>query len=145
MGMASGTQPLAFGHSADAAVDIEGLALLEDHLQKLRDEDNVVMDEDDEAAWDGWDVDSDSSDSDSDGWQEVPDDDEDLHISDSEDEDKPKAKEPPPDADAEPEVDPATRISTLATTKVRRLCSRRAFVSNAGSGCRFSPLLTLRC
>ncbi|KAJ7349373.1 SDA1-domain-containing protein [Mycena albidolilacea] len=118
MGMASGTQPLAFGHSADAAVDIEGLALLEDHLQKLRDEDNVVMDEDDEAAWDGWDVDSDSSDSDSDGWQDVPDDNEDLHISDSEDEDKPKAKEPPPDADAEPEVDPATRISTLATTKI---------------------------
>ncbi|KAJ6513813.1 SDA1-domain-containing protein [Mycena vitilis] len=112
MGMASGTQPLAFGHSADAAVDIEGLALLEDHLQKLRDEDNVVL-EDDEAAWEGWDVDSDSSDSDSEGWLDVEDNDEDLHISDSEDEDNPKDK-PPPDT----EVDPATRISTLATTKI---------------------------
>lgn len=27
MGLASGTQPLAFGHSADAAVDIEGLSV----------------------------------------------------------------------------------------------------------------------
>ncbi|KAJ7043356.1 SDA1-domain-containing protein [Mycena alexandri] len=115
MGMASGTQPLAFGHSADAAVDIEGLALLEDHLQKLRDEENVVMDEDDEAAWDGWDVDSDSSDSESEGWIDVDDGNDDLHISDSEDEDKDKPKEPPLDADA---VDPATRISTLATTKI---------------------------
>ncbi|KAJ6500345.1 SDA1-domain-containing protein [Mycena sanguinolenta] len=116
MGMASGTQPLAFGHSADAAVDIEGLALLEDHLQKLRDEENVVIDEDDEAAWEGWDADSDSSDSDSEGWINVSDDDEHLHISDSEDEDKPKDKEPPPDA--EPAADPSTRISTLATTKI---------------------------
>ncbi|KAJ7771870.1 SDA1-domain-containing protein [Mycena metata] len=115
MGMASGTQPLAFGHSADAAVDIEGLALLEDHLQKLRDEENVVMDEDDEAAWDGWDVDSDSSDSEPEGWIDVEDDNDDLHISDSEDEDKDKPKEPPSNADA---VDPATRISTLATTKI---------------------------
>ncbi|KAJ6547221.1 protein required for actin cytoskeleton organization and cell cycle progression [Mycena capillaripes] len=115
MGMASGTQPLAFGHSADAAVDIEGLALLEDHLQKLRDEDNVVMEEDDEAAWEGWDVDSDSSDSESEGWIDVEDDDGDLHISDSEDEDKPKEPPPPPDAEA---TDPSTRISTLATTKI---------------------------
>ncbi|KAJ7929376.1 SDA1-domain-containing protein [Mycena leptocephala] len=113
MGMASGTQPLAFGHTADAAVDIEGLALLEDHLQKLRDEENVVLEEDDEAAWEGWDVDSESSDSDSEGWMDVEENNEDLHISDSEDEDKPK--EPPPDADA---PDPATRISTLATTKI---------------------------
>ncbi|KAF7338568.1 Protein SDA1 [Mycena venus] len=113
MGMASGTQPLAFGHSADAAVDIEGLALLEDHLQKLRDEENVVMEEDDETAWNGWDVDSESSDSDSDGWIDVPDDDDNLHISDSEDEDKPKEKETAPDTE-----DPTTRISTLATTKI---------------------------
>ncbi|KAJ7093086.1 protein required for actin cytoskeleton organization and cell cycle progression [Mycena epipterygia] len=114
MGLASGVQPLAFGHSADAAVDIEGLALLEDHLQKLRDEENVVMGEDDEAAWNGWDVDSDS-DSESEGWIDVDDNDDNLHISDSEDEDKPK--DPPPDAEANP-VDPATRISTLATTKI---------------------------
>ncbi|KAJ7490049.1 SDA1-domain-containing protein [Mycena galericulata] len=117
MGMASGTQPLAFGHSADAAVDIEGLALLEDHLQKLRDEENVVLEDDDEAAWEGWDVDSDSSDSESEGWIDVDDDDGDLHISDSEDEDKDKPKKPPSDTDADM-VDPAARISTLATTKI---------------------------
>lgn len=93
------------------------LQLLEDHLQKLRDEENVVMEEDDEAAWNGWDVDSDSSDSESEGWIDVDDNDDNLHISDSEDEDKPK--DPPPDAEANP-VDPATRISTLATTKVGR-------------------------
>lgn len=27
MGLANGTKPLAFGHSADAAVDIEGLVV----------------------------------------------------------------------------------------------------------------------
>ncbi|KAJ7231461.1 SDA1-domain-containing protein [Mycena haematopus] len=116
MGMANGTQPLAFGHSADAAVDIEGLALLEDHLQKLRDEENVVIEEDDEAAWAGWDADSDSSDSEPEGWIDVSDDDEVLHISDSEDEDKQKDQEPPPDVEMGP--DPSTRISTLATTKI---------------------------
>ncbi|KAK7023814.1 protein SDA1 [Favolaschia claudopus] len=116
LGMAAGTQPLAFCHSADAAVDIEGLALLEDHLQKLRDEENVVLEEDDEAAWEGWDVDSDSSDSESEGWINVSDDEQELHISDSEDEDKPKEKLPAPDAESAP--DPSTRISTLATTKI---------------------------
>lgn len=29
MGLANGTQPLPFGHSADAAVDIEGLVVNE--------------------------------------------------------------------------------------------------------------------
>ncbi|KAG6910891.1 hypothetical protein DXG01_006574 [Tephrocybe rancida] len=111
MGLASGTQPLPFGHSADAAVDIEGLSLLEDHLQSLRDEEGVVLDdeEDQEAAWDGWDVESDKSDSDSeDEWHNVSEDDNDLVISDSEDEaerEQPKSEAPP-------------RISTLATTKI---------------------------
>jgi protein SDA1 len=86
----------------------------------LRDEENVVLgeDEDNEAAWEGWDVESDSSsDSDSEDWINVDDDDDkDLHISDSEDEDKPKAT--PVDAEMDV-VDPATRISTLATTKVQ--------------------------
>ncbi|KAF7295200.1 Protein SDA1 [Mycena indigotica] len=111
MGIASGSQPLPFGHSADAAVDIEGLALLEDHLQQLRDEENgdVDAEEDDEAAWNGWDVDSDSSDSESEGWINVEDDDQDLHISDSEDEDN-KSTAAPPDGPA--------RVSTLATTKI---------------------------
>ncbi|RDB21213.1 Protein sda1 [Hypsizygus marmoreus] len=110
MGLASGTKPLPFGHSADAAVDIEGLALLEDHLQKLREEDDVEMgDEDDEAAWEGWDLDSDSSDDESEGWLDVPDDDGDLNISDSEDEaEKEKGQQ---------EIS-KTRVSTLATTKI---------------------------
>ncbi|KAJ7074422.1 SDA1-domain-containing protein [Mycena amicta] len=106
MGMASGSQPLPFGHSADAAVDIEGLALLEDHLQQLRNENGEVDEEDEEAAWNGWDVDSDSSESESEGWMDVEDNDDDLHISDSEDDDKPI--EPPA----------AARVSTLATTKI---------------------------
>ncbi|CAK5279508.1 unnamed protein product [Mycena citricolor] len=112
MGLAGGSQPLPFGHSADAAVDIEGLALLEDHLQQLREEDSNVMEEDDEAAWEGWDVDSDSSDSESEGWINVSDNEEDLHISDSDDENEKKPVVPLE------EFDPANRISTLATTKI---------------------------
>ncbi|GLB35212.1 putative protein required for actin cytoskeleton organization and cell cycle progression [Lyophyllum shimeji] len=110
MDLASGSQPLPFGHNADAAVDIEGLALLEDHLQKLRDEEGVVLaDGDDDAAWEGWDVESDSSDDDSDeGWHDVSDDGGDIEISDSEDEAEKATSQP----DAPP------RVSTLATTKI---------------------------
>ncbi|KAF7322718.1 Protein SDA1 [Mycena chlorophos] len=108
MGMANGSAPaLPFGHGADAAVDIEGLALLEDHLQQLRDEENGGgdgMQEDDDAAWNGWDSDSSSSDSASEGWIDVEDDDQDLHISDSDDD----QERPPADS----------RVSTLATTKI---------------------------
>ncbi len=113
--------------------------LLEDHLKKLREEDGVasgVEDEDDEAAWEGWDVESDSDEESSDGWQEVDSDsDGDLEISDSEDEDgkpskkskgKGKAKAKDDDDDMEVEEskeqenpeEAANRISTLATTKV---------------------------
>lgn len=131
MGLASGTQPLPFGHSAEAAIDIEGLAvsliclvyytanilirfqLLEDHLQRLRDEDGVIMNEDDEdeAAWQGWDIESDSSDeSESEGWIDVEDNDNNtLNISDSEDEG---------DKLATGAQNAATRRTTLATTKV---------------------------
>ncbi|OCH95200.1 actin cytoskeleton organization and cell cycle progression protein [Obba rivulosa] len=129
MGMASGSQPLPFGHSAEAAVDIEGLVLLEDHLQKLREEEGAGLggEEDDEAAWDGWDVDSDSDES-SEGWIDVQSDgDSDLEVSDSEDEGdkhpkkgKGKAQddeENPEDA-AVAEESAATRISSLATTKI---------------------------
>lgn len=138
MGIAKGTQPLPFGHSAEAAVDIEGLVLLEDHLRKLREEDGVASDaeeeEDDEGAWEGWDVEEDSSDESEDGWVNVESDSEDLEISDSEDEDgtskkkeKSKAKKKKgeesgdededldKDEDKEPE---AQRVSTLATTKI---------------------------
>ncbi|TBU28964.1 SDA1-domain-containing protein [Dichomitus squalens] len=143
MGMAKGSQPLPFGHSAEAAVDIEGLVLLEDHLKKLREEDGAASgdeDEGDEAAWEGWDVESDSSEESSDGWLDVDSDsDEDIEVSDSEDEDgnkskksrekgKGKAKAGDDDEDAEMDDEDegkedaaegaVKRISTLATTKI---------------------------
>ncbi|KAI0781265.1 actin cytoskeleton organization and cell cycle progression protein [Trametes elegans] len=136
MGIAKGSQPLPFGHSAQAAVDIEGLVLLEDHLKKLREEDGVASGEeaedDDEAAWEGWDVESDSDES-SDGWISVDsDNDNDLDISDSEDEEdkrkkkgKGKAKASQEDEDQEEEKqaqetaeEAVQRISSLATTKI---------------------------
>ncbi|KAF8201579.1 protein required for actin cytoskeleton organization and cell cycle progression [Pholiota molesta] len=117
MGLAGGSTPLPYGHSAEAAVDIEGLSLLEDHLQQLREEEGVDLgDDDDESMWQGWDVESDNSDSDSEDeeWINVDDsDNNDLIISDSEDEAE-KAKAPQGDATSIP-----SRISTLATTKVR--------------------------
>ncbi|KAK7061025.1 Severe Depolymerization of Actin [Paramarasmius palmivorus] len=113
MGMASGNQPLPFGHTANAAVDIEGLALLEDHLQKLREEDGEMNEEDEEAAWNGWDVESDSSEEsdESEGWINVESSDEEfIDVSDSEDEGEKKEQleEPPKEA----------TTSALATTKI---------------------------
>ncbi|KII88862.1 hypothetical protein PLICRDRAFT_40507 [Plicaturopsis crispa FD-325 SS-3] len=124
MGITKGNQPLPFGHSANAAVDIEGLSLLEDHLKKLREEDSNMKsdDEDDEAAWNGWDVESGSSDdsSEDEDWIDVDSDGEDhLDISDSEDEQdgKEKGKERAAEGDGAT-VDDAERTSTLATTKI---------------------------
>ena len=149
MGMAGGSQPLPFGHSTDAAVDIEGLVvcttlcrcnvcvlmlcctqLLEDHLKKLREEEGVESgeeDEDNEAAWEGWDLESDSSEEsdDSGGWIDVESDgDEELEISDSEDEGGKQEKktknqiEDDEKAEATAAESTAARISSLATTKV---------------------------
>ena len=42
--------------------------------------------EDDEGAWEGWDVESDSSEESADGWISVDSDSDDLEVSDSEDE-----------------------------------------------------------
>jgi protein SDA1 len=94
-----------------------------------------MNEEDDAAAWEGWDVetDSDASDSDSEPWHNVDSGGEDnLDISDSEDEDNKKKakgkKKAGKDADedapmeedaAEPSVPAVARISTLAQTKVR--------------------------
>ncbi|KAK0502957.1 SDA1-domain-containing protein [Armillaria luteobubalina] len=119
MGMASGTQPLPFGHSADAAVDIEGLSLLEDHFNKLREEEDVDVDETGDAGWEKWDVESDSSDSESEseGWIDVDDADDQLVISDSEDEGEKKDGENAK-VDEKNSEDVATRVSTLATTKI---------------------------
>jgi hypothetical protein len=89
-------------------------------LQQLREEEGVDLgDDDDESMWQGWDVESDNSDSDSEDeeWINVDDsDNNDLIISDSEDEAE-KAKAPQGDATSIP-----SRISTLATTKVRIIC-----------------------
>ncbi|KDR81427.1 hypothetical protein GALMADRAFT_239316 [Galerina marginata CBS 339.88] len=113
MGLASGNVPLPYGHSAEAAVDIEGLSLLEDHLQKLREEDGVEMnDGDDEAMWQGWDVESESESDEGEEWINV-DDDADLVISDSEDDGPDRIEK---DTELEPSITP--RISTLATTKI---------------------------
>ncbi|KAK7689186.1 hypothetical protein QCA50_007877 [Cerrena zonata] len=133
MGMTAGIKP--FGHGETAAIDIEGLALLEDHLKQLRAEEGVedgMFEDDEAAAWDGWDVDSDSDES-SEGWMDVGSDGSDLDISDSEDEDdskKPKAQKKDADGDVDMDVDmdkegeqedvedSSLRISTLATTKI---------------------------
>ncbi|KDQ14142.1 hypothetical protein BOTBODRAFT_32930 [Botryobasidium botryosum FD-172 SS1] len=133
MGLASGSEPRPFGHGQIAAAGIDGLELLEDELERLRAEDGIEPGDeadDDEAAWDGWDVESDSSeDSDSEGWMDVDDDDdvEDIVVSDSDDE-KPKKpvkgddeKEKNGDEETDP-VEPSEpappRLSTLGTTKI---------------------------
>ncbi|KAG8217346.1 SDA1-domain-containing protein [Butyriboletus roseoflavus] len=123
MEMSSGRQPLPFGHSADAAVDIEGLSLLEDHLKKLREEETGEMEEDGEAGWENWDVETESSESDSAGWIDVSSDDEDLEVSDSEDEKETSSVQARDKAKNVTEADKGTqaqdnRISTLATTKI---------------------------
>lgn len=117
MGIAGGKQPLPFGHTAGAAVDIEGLALLEDHFQALRQEEEGHVEED-EDDMKGWEMDSDSDDesSEEEGWINVDDENEDLVISDSEDEDMDaETKKQKLDELEEAEK----RVSTLATTKVR--------------------------
>ncbi|TFY77045.1 hypothetical protein EWM64_g6967 [Hericium alpestre] len=118
MDMAQGRQPAPFGHGEHAAVDIEGLAMLEDHLKALREEEGVVSgDENESDGWDGWDVESNSSDSSSDsgGWVDVESDgDDNIVVSDSDDEADADAKAAKR-ASVAPEPD---RISTLATTKI---------------------------
>lgn len=119
MGLSEGRQPLPYGHSEVAAVDIAGLALLEDHLKKLREEDTGQADasegEDDEAAWEGWDIETDSeSDSESEDWINVESDRDDLELSDSEDE-TPAKKSEPTEGECQQNQ---TRVSTLATSKI---------------------------
>ncbi|EGN92016.1 hypothetical protein SERLA73DRAFT_191723 [Serpula lacrymans var. lacrymans S7.3] len=114
IGMAAGSQALPFGHSATPAMDVEGLTLLEDHLNALRDEGE---ESDEEAGWDNWNVDSDSeSESESEGWMDVQSDG-DLDISDSEDEKDPESKNKMDTTGGEDAVD-VNRQSTLVTTKI---------------------------
>lgn len=128
MGLAAGAQAQAFGHSQQAAVDIDGLTLLEDHLAAAGEDEEM----DDEKAWANWEVEEDSSESESEseGWIEVESDGDDLEISDSEDEeDKMKGKKRKGEGESDEEEGEKEevvaveveekRISTLATTKVR--------------------------
>ncbi|KAI0292307.1 actin cytoskeleton organization and cell cycle progression protein [Russula brevipes] len=115
IGMSQGNQPNPFGYVEKPAVDIEGLV---DHLKTTRGEDDISGDENDEGAWEGWEIESDSSDdsSDSGGWMNVESDGEDhLSISDSDGEDE-KSRKKPPENDGH--VNDANRTSTLATTKI---------------------------
>lgn len=88
------TQVPEYGHSREKVEAIDGLDLLEDHFAAMRKEanggvsDDEIMEEDDEAGWENWDVESDGG-SDSSGWNDVSDDEKDLELSDSDD-DAPK-------------------------------------------------------
>lgn len=87
------------------------------------------MEEDDEAGWENWDVETDSSESDSERWIDVSSDGDDLEVSDSEDE---KETSSAPARDKTKDVSEAdkdtqaqdNRVSTLATTKVKSLFFR---------------------
>lgn len=88
--------------------------LLEDHMKKLREEDGVeTEDDDDESKWEGWDVETDSSDSsDEEDWINVDSDDNDIVVTDSEGEEKPTEES------CKAESSQPLRVSTLATSKV---------------------------
>jgi len=87
------------------------MQLLENHLKKMEENGEEIDNEDDEAAWEGWDVDSESESESSDGWINV-DDDDDINISDSEDEKEDNYEK---NASAGPSPE---NPSALATTKV---------------------------
>ena len=97
--------------------------LLEDHLQRLRDDNDTMSAGDpDDAAWHGWEVESNSSSesSESEGWIDVVSDEaEEFDVSDSDCEQPGTVKEKELKT-GEPcdTAEPAGRVSTLATTKV---------------------------
>ena len=74
--------------------------------------------EDEEAAWEGWDVESDSDESESEqeDWIDVQSDGEDLVLSDSDDEGNKNITKAAEQGDKKEDL--TTRVSTLATTKV---------------------------
>ncbi|KAI0270933.1 SDA1-domain-containing protein [Russula aff. rugulosa BPL654] len=120
MGMSQGNQPTPFGYVEKPAEDIEGLVLLEDHLRTTRGGDEASgREEDDDEAWEGWEIESESSDDSSDagGWIDVESDGGDqLNVSDSDDEDgKNGDKLRKVDDGSAADVN---RTSTLATTKI---------------------------
>lgn len=112
------------------------------------------MDDDDDAAWEGWEVESDSS-SESEGWNDVLSDDGDIVISDSDD-DRPKSKGKkvqPADEDedikpedaATPAATEVSLVSNLATTKVGALVRPQYVSCVLTCSTRSSPQPTLRC
>lgn len=136
MGLIDG-QVASYGHSRDAADGIEGLELLDEHFAAMRKEanggvsdDELPADEDDEAGWDNFDVESDSDSDSSGGWQSVASDGEDIVMSDSDD-DKPKkklgrrAKQAAEDAESAEEDDEDTKsvvsTATTATSEAKKL------------------------
>ncbi|BGP23962.1 SDA1 domain protein [Rhodotorula toruloides] len=95
-GAAEKKRRLKFGEDRETVHGIEGLDLFAQHLANQAEQNGAeaVEDEDDEAGWEGWDV-EDDSDADSDssgGWIEVSSEGEDLEISDSDDDDEDKAR-----------------------------------------------------
>lgn len=123
MGLVDG-QVAAYGRGQEGAEGIDGLELLDEHFAAMRKEanggvsDDEGIDEDDDAGWENWDVESDSG-SDSSGWLDVPSDADDFDISDSEDEGKSKRKDQTKKAkkdDKEMEVDDDDDAKSVVST-----------------------------
>lgn len=119
MGMSTGKEALKYGQSNEAASGIEGLELLEKHLNENENE------EDDEKAWNDWDAESDDDSSEDEGWVNVSDDGgDDIDLSDSDEEGKKKEKSSKEGETAEQSAagestnDQIKRMSTLATERI---------------------------
>ncbi|KAG8757666.1 Severe Depolymerization of Actin [Serendipita sp. 396] len=121
MGLSSGNQPLPFGQQRGAAMDIDGLNLLEEHLKQAKGDgpDVDMSDTEDEKGWENWDVASgSSSDESEDEWINVDSDEQkEFNISDSEDEKEAKAPESNDRGDGVTE-ERVQSVSILATTKI---------------------------
>ncbi|KAH7101085.1 protein required for actin cytoskeleton organization and cell cycle progression [Auriculariales sp. MPI-PUGE-AT-0066] len=140
MGTNVAGRALPYGHAPKPMERIEGLELLEEHLNRLRAEEGSDAEggdgEGDENAWKDWDVESDSESesSEEEGWIDVSSDDEggDIVVSDSEDEggkntakQQGKQKASGNESDEEKEQDDKMdedkkeeKLSTLMTTKI---------------------------
>lgn len=114
-------------------------------MRTTRGEDEAFGDEEeDDEAWEGWEIGSESSDdsSDSGGWIDVNDGDDHLNVSDSDDED---GKDGDKLRKNDGSADDVNRTSTLATTKVRGRAIPNEPFDLMYPGHRFSLLLTSHC
>ncbi|KAF8306246.1 actin cytoskeleton organization and cell cycle progression protein [Clavulina sp. PMI_390] len=112
---------MPFGHSANLPQTIDGLDLLKAFLDEQKQENgDEEIEEDDEAGWDGWDVESESGSSDSGSWIDVDSDGPEVSVSDSDD-DEPRAatSTQPAAAGVQPQT-PVDSVSVmeLATNKI---------------------------